>query len=351
MNEMLQIINSLSIDILIWIGIVFCISQSAIFSGLNLAFFSVSRLRLEIEARNNDPAAIKVLKMRSDSNFLLTTILWGNVGVNVLLALLSNSVMTGISAFIFSTFIITFLGEIAPQAYFSRHALRIASTLLPVIKIYQIILFPVAKPSAKLLDLWLGEESIEYFKEKSLKHLIQKHVEDAEDIDHVEGTGAINFLAIDDLMVGQEGEPIDPDSIISLPFRNGKPVFPKLKKSVDDPFLKKIHKSQKKWIIITDEKNIPRATMEADGFLRSALLELEIPNPHDFCHSPIIVLNSSIPLGRILKQLESMYPPDDVIHKDIILLWGDDQKRIITGADILGRLLRGISRKVKPKES
>ncbi|MBW2100758.1 MAG: DUF21 domain-containing protein, partial [Deltaproteobacteria bacterium] len=181
--------NSLSIDILIWIGIVFCISQSAVFSGLNLAFFSVSRLRLEIEARNNDTAAIKVLKMRSDSNFLLTTILWGNVAANVLLALLSNSVMTGISAFIFSTFIITFLGEIAPQAYFSRHALRIASSLSPIIKIYQIILFPVAKPSAKLLDLWLGKENIEYFKEKSLKHLIQKHVEDAEDIDHVEGTG------------------------------------------------------------------------------------------------------------------------------------------------------------------
>jgi len=34
---------------LIWIGIAFCISQSAMFSGLNLAFFSISKLRLEIE--------------------------------------------------------------------------------------------------------------------------------------------------------------------------------------------------------------------------------------------------------------------------------------------------------------
>ena len=32
---------------LIWLGIFFCITQSAMFSGLNLAFFSFTRLRLE----------------------------------------------------------------------------------------------------------------------------------------------------------------------------------------------------------------------------------------------------------------------------------------------------------------
>jgi len=32
---------------------------------------------------------------------------------------------------------------------------------------------------------------------------------------------------------------------------------------------------------------------------------------------------------------------DDVIDEDIILVWGAE-RRIITGADILGRLLRGI---------
>ena len=36
-------------------------------------------------------------------------------------------------------------------------------------------------------------------------------------------------------------------------------------------------------------------------------------------------------------------PDDDVIDNDLILVWGA-QKRIITGADLLGRLLRGIAR-------
>ena len=103
----------------VWIGICFCISQSAMFSGLNLAFFSLTRLRLEVEVSTGNYRAHRVLKMRQDSNFLLTTILWGNVGINVLLALLSNSVMAGLSAFLFSTVLITLIGEILPQAYFS----------------------------------------------------------------------------------------------------------------------------------------------------------------------------------------------------------------------------------------
>ena len=126
-------------DILIWFGIVFCISQSAIFSGLNLALFSISRLRLEVEVSSGNKDAIKVLNMRKDSNFALTTILWGNVGINVLLTLLSDSVLTGVGAFVFSTVVITLIGEIVPQAYFSRHALRVASLLKPIFKFYRAI--------------------------------------------------------------------------------------------------------------------------------------------------------------------------------------------------------------------
>ena len=111
------------------------------FSGLNLAFFSVSRLRLEVEAAKNNRHASRVLALREDSNFLLTTILWGNVAVNVLLALLSGSVLTGGMAFLFSTVLITFVGEIMPQAYFSRHALSTASLLSPLLRFYEIVLW------------------------------------------------------------------------------------------------------------------------------------------------------------------------------------------------------------------
>ena len=60
----------------------------------------------------------------------LATVLWGNVTINVLLTLLSNSVLAGIGAFAFSTIVITLFGEIIPQAYFSRNALRMAARLM-----------------------------------------------------------------------------------------------------------------------------------------------------------------------------------------------------------------------------
>jgi metal transporter CNNM len=49
---------------LIWISIAFCIIQSAVFSGLNLAIFSVSKLRLEVEADNGNLDAIRALSAR-----------------------------------------------------------------------------------------------------------------------------------------------------------------------------------------------------------------------------------------------------------------------------------------------
>ena len=79
-------------NVALWIGIAFCIVQTGIFSGLNLALFSVSRLRLEIEAAGGNGDAVKMLSLRADSNFTLATILWGNVATNVLLTLLSESV-------------------------------------------------------------------------------------------------------------------------------------------------------------------------------------------------------------------------------------------------------------------
>jgi len=332
-------------SLLTWIGIFFCVSQSAMFSGMNLALFSISRLRLEVEADLGNRDASNVLNMRKDSNFLLTTVLWGNVGVNVLLALLSNSVLTGISAFFFSTVIITILGEIMPQAYFSRHALRTASLLAPVLKIYQILLYPAAKPTAKILDAWLGAEGIQYFREHSLREVIKKHIEaDASDVDRLEGIGALNFLAIDDLLAVDEGEHIDPDSTISLEFQNNLPVFPSFERSTSDPFLKQVEVSKKKWIILIDSTGEPHFVLDSDAFLRDVFFEGTPVNPVGYCHRPIIVKDLSVPLGSVLCQLKECEHciRDDIVDQDVVLIWGREEKRVITGADILGRLLKGI---------
>jgi len=45
---------------------------------------------------------------------------------------------------------------------------------------------------------------------------------------------------LDDIPVGKEGEPLDPRSVICLPFLDDHPVFPELQRNAEDPFLRKI---------------------------------------------------------------------------------------------------------------
>jgi hypothetical protein len=339
-------------DTLTWLGILFCLSQSAMFSGLNLAIFSLSRLNLEVAAAGGDGSAQAVLALRSNSNLVLATILWGNVGINVLLTLLSDSVLAGVWAFAFSTFFITIFGEIAPQAYFSRHALAMAAMLTPVLRIYQCLLYPLAWCSAALLDAWLGREAIQYFREQDLKEVIRRHMlsEDSE-VDRTEAIGALNFLTIDDLPISDEGVPLDPDSIIRLPMTGGRPAFPAFSESTSDPFLRQIEASGKPWVVLVDEHDVPRLVLDTDGFLRHALFRRPGTDPNRFCHRPVLVLDGSERLGDVISRLRLDPEPreDEVITADVIVVW-NAHPRVITGADLLGRLMRGIVERAPPTD-
>jgi metal transporter CNNM len=336
--------------LLTWAGIALCIVQAGIFSGLNLAVFSISRLRLEVEAAGGNADAARVLGLRADANLMLATILWGNVAANVLLTLLSESVLAGVGAFLFSTVVITLLGEIFPQAYFSRNAIRVAGLFKPMLDFYRVLLFPIAKPTAMLLNYWLGPEGLVLFRERDFRALMTKHVEAAEtDVGRLEAIGALNFLDLDDIAVQDEGEPVDPRSIITLPMRDGRPLVPAFKCAPDDPFLRRLDASGKKWVIFVDEAGQPHMVLDAHHFLRDALFDQVSAGPEAYWHRPIVVSDLHTKLGDVIGRMrvKPEHPGDDVIDHDLILLWGT-QKRIITGADLLGRLLRGIAlREVK----
>src|ERR1700744_4749137 len=218
-----------------WIGIVACIMQSAAFSGLNLAVFSVSPLRLQIEADSGNKYAAQVLELRKNTNQVLATIVWGNVTTNVLLTLLSDSVLAGVAAFVFSAFAITLLGEIFPQAYFSRNALAMTARFLPFLNVYRFLLYPLTKPTAMVLDRWLGSETIAYMREREIRHMIARHALAGGEISKIEATGAQNFLDLDDISVCDEGEEVHAKSILSLPLANQRCVLPKFDRVPADP--------------------------------------------------------------------------------------------------------------------
>jgi len=98
-------------------------------------------------------------------------------------------------------------------------------------------------------------------------------------------------------------------------------------------------------VLFVSPEDEPMVALDSDGFLRSAVFTREYTNIWEHCHRPIVAkdehtkLEDLIPMLRVEKEDEH----DDVIDHDLIVLWGEE-KRIITGADLLGRLMRGITR-------
>ena len=126
------------------------------------------------------------------------------------------------------------------------------------------------------------------------------------------------------------------------------PQIPNTSADINDPFLRQVNASGKKWVILTNGDGLPLLVLDADGYLRAALLDRTDTdttdfNPYVYCHRPIVVTDTSLPLGDVIGKFKAGMVPanDEVIDDDIIIVWGE-QKRIITGADVLGRLLKGI---------
>jgi metal transporter CNNM len=332
----------------VWAGIAVCITLSALFAGLNLAIFSLSQLRLQLEADSGNKDAARVLDLRKNSNQVLATVVWGNVGTNVFLTLLSDSALAGIAAFFFSAVVITMFGEIIPQAYFSRNALRVTTIFLPFLQFWRAALFVVAKPTALLLDWWLGVENVVYLREGAVRSLVARAAASGGDIGKLEAIGVQNFLDLDDVPVTDEGEHVHRDSIISLPVASSRCVLPAFDASPDDPFLRKVSASGKKWIVVLEPDGEPAFVLDSHKFLRNVFFNPA--NKDRACwYRPIIVRDMHKKLGDVIGQLSVVpeRPDDDVIDNDLILVWGAE-RRIITGSDLLGRLLRGIATVQQP---
>ena len=97
---------------------------------------------------------------------------------------------------------------------------------LPFLIFWRAALFFLVQPTAMLLDWWLGIEGISYLRERDVRSLVARAAASGGDIGKLEALGVQNFLDLDDLSVTEEGEPVDPQSIISLPLANERCVLP-----------------------------------------------------------------------------------------------------------------------------
>uniref|UniRef100_A0A8C5EFC5 Metal transporter n=1 Tax=Gouania willdenowi TaxID=441366 RepID=A0A8C5EFC5_GOUWI len=136
---------------------------SGMFSGLNLGLMALDPMELRIvQSCGTDKEkkyARKIEPIRSKGNYLLCSLLLGNVLVNTTLTILLDDLIgSGLGAVVASTIGIVIFGEIVPQALCSRHGLAVGANTIVVTKFFMFLTFPVSFPVSKLLDVLLGQE-------------------------------------------------------------------------------------------------------------------------------------------------------------------------------------------------
>ncbi|XP_019134204.1 metal transporter CNNM4 isoform X2 [Larimichthys crocea] len=182
---------------------------SGMFSGLNLGLMALDPMELRIvQSCGTDKEkkdARKIEPIRSKGNYLLCSLLLGNVLVNTTLTILLDDLIgSGLGAVVASTVGIVIFGEIVPQALCSRHGLAVGANTIVLTKFFMLLTFPLSFPVSKLLDVLLGQEiGTVYNREKLVEMLkVTEPYNDLvkEELNMIQGALELRTKTVEDVM-------------------------------------------------------------------------------------------------------------------------------------------------------
>uniref|UniRef100_A0A8D0EQ49 Metal transporter n=1 Tax=Strix occidentalis caurina TaxID=311401 RepID=A0A8D0EQ49_STROC len=182
---------------------------SGMFSGLNLGLMALDPMELRIVQNcgtdKEKRYARKIEPIRRKGNYLLCSLLLGNVLVNTTLTILLDDLIgSGIGAVVASTIGIVIFGEIVPQALCSRHGLAVGANTIVVTKFFMLVTFPLSYPISKLLDCILGQEiGTVYNREKLVEMLkVTEPYNDLvrEELNMIQGALELRTKTVEDVM-------------------------------------------------------------------------------------------------------------------------------------------------------
>ncbi len=146
------------------LGVLICVTMAALAAGLTIGLLSLDPLVLLIKMRAGTTEAEKkqattLLPVVKQHHQLLVTLLLLNSIANEALPIFLDAMVPSFVAIIISVTLVLFFGEIIPSAVFTGpNQLKIASSLTPVVRLVMIILFPLAYPIARVLDIILHND-------------------------------------------------------------------------------------------------------------------------------------------------------------------------------------------------
>ncbi|KAM5227806.1 metal transporter CNNM4 [Ctenodactylus gundi] len=182
---------------------------SGIFSGLNLGLMALDPMELRIVqncgTEKEKKYARKIEPIRRKGNYLLCSLLLGNVLVNTSLTILLDSLIgSGFVSVAFSTIGIVIFGEIVPQSLCSRHGLAVGANTIFITKFFMLLTFPLSFPISKLLDFFLGQEiRTVYNREKLMEMLkVTEPYNDLvkEELNMIQGALELRTKTVEDIM-------------------------------------------------------------------------------------------------------------------------------------------------------
>lgn len=136
-------------------GCIILLLLSALVSGAEAAFFSLSEQDLKKLKTSPEKKEQKVVELLKDPRQLLTRILIINNGINVAIITLfayvawqlfgnTLSVVETIGCVLFATFFIVFFGEILPKVYARKQPIAVAARVVPILQLLQVPVKPLA---------------------------------------------------------------------------------------------------------------------------------------------------------------------------------------------------------------
>ena len=138
---------------------------SALISGSEIAFFSLSKNDLETNLNVSSKKRQLITQLLDHPKKLLATILISNNFVNILIVLLFaylgkylfDSITSATLRFLIEVVLVTFLillfGEVLPKIYANRNAMKFSSLMAFPIKILNILLTPLSLPLMNLTNI------------------------------------------------------------------------------------------------------------------------------------------------------------------------------------------------------
>eukprot|EP00484_Ammonia_sp_Unknown_P000901 CAMPEP_0197020336 /NCGR_PEP_ID=MMETSP1384-20130603/1093_1 /TAXON_ID=29189 /ORGANISM="Ammonia sp." /LENGTH=650 /DNA_ID=CAMNT_0042447943 /DNA_START=30 /DNA_END=1982 /DNA_ORIENTATION=+ len=234
-----------------WIAIVVLCLFSGLFSGLNLGLMGLDPVDLEVVMSGDEPGrsyAKKIKPVRDCGNWLLCTLLLGNVAVNAALSILLADKTDKVFGFLASTLIIVVFGEIIPQAVCSRYALLVGAYTVNIVYALMVIFSVIAYPIAMILDKILGQEIGMLYSRAELRKLIDLHAQHADPADPTVKLGTANIMKgaldlqetavsdvmtkIDDVFSLPEDAKLDFDVLTQI-FKSGHSRIPIIRRNND----------------------------------------------------------------------------------------------------------------------